>query len=169
MEMVQMTEKMLKEYRAEVSKQQKSVCPVCKKKRMDNEWTVDHQHKAKDAENGINGNGMVRGVICFMCNSTEGRILSRYKRSGLAAQISYSDFLRNLADYLDQPVTHYIHPSEKPKEPKLSKAAFKKIQKLYAIDFPKKKLLDFPKSGKASKLIKELALKYKIEKLYLKG
>lgn len=169
MELIQMTDKMLKEYRAEESKKQKSICPVCKKKRMDCEWTVDHQHKKKDDENGVNGNGMVRGVICFMCNSTEGRMLSKFKMSGLAAQISYVDYLRNLADYLDQPVTNYIHPSEKPKAPKLSKQAFNKIKKLYAADFPKKKLLEFPKSGKATKLIKQLAEDYKIDKLYLKS
>ena len=168
MELIQMNEKMLKEYRESEASKQNNICPICKKKRLDNEWTVDHQHKAKDAINGVDGNGMVRGVICFMCNSTEGRMLSKFKRSGLANQISYVEFLRNLADYLEKPTTNYIHPSEKIKERKLSKQAFNKIRKLYIKDYPRRKPIEFPKSGKPTKQIKELAEKYNIEKLNLK-
>lgn len=162
MKIEQMDSKRLVEYRESEVIALDGICPICKNKRDSSDWTVDHQHKTKSEINGVNGAGMVRGVICFKCNSTEGRMLSAYKRSGLRHEINFTDFLRNLADYLDKPTTHYIHPSEKPKEPILKKRPFNKIAKAYAIEYPKKKKLEYPKSKKATKLIKELSLRYGI-------
>jgi len=162
MEIEQMTAKGLIEYRESEAEKMDNVCPICGNKRNLNEWTVDHQHKTKAETNGVNGAGMVRGVICFKCNSTEGRFLSAFKRSGLRYDVEFTDFIRSLADYLDQPNTHYIHPSEKAKEPKLKKRPFNKIAKMYSEEYPKKKMLEYPKSGKATKIIKELSEKYKV-------
>jgi len=162
MKIEQMNAKQLVEYRESMAIGRDMICPICKNKREMKEFTVDHQHKTQSETNGVNGAGMVRGVICFKCNSTEGRFLSAYKRSGLRHEADYTDFLRTLADYLDQENTHWIHPSEKVKEPKLKKRPFNKIAKLYAIEFPKKKALEFPKSGKATKQIKELSEKYEV-------
>jgi len=162
MQIVQMTAKDLIKYRESESERMHNICPICGNKRDANEWTVDHQHKTKSETNGINGAGMVRGVICFKCNSTEGRFLSAFKRSGLRYDVEFTTFLRSLADYLEQPKTHYIHPKEKTKEPKLKKRPFNKIAKMYAEEFPKKKILEYPKSGKATKLIKELSERYNV-------
>lgn len=162
MEIEQMTQKDLIEFREHHAHKNNLICPICKKKRNLGDFVVDHQHKSKSEINGENGAGMVRGVICFMCNSTEGRMLSKFKMSGLNRNVEFVDYLRSLADYLDQPTTQFIHPSEKPKEPKLMKRPFAKIAKAYSLEFPKKKPLEYPKTGKATKLIKELSEKYDI-------
>lgn len=162
MEIVQMSQKELVEFRISEAEKLGHVCPICEIKRNKDDFVVDHQHKTKNEVNGENGAGLVRGVICFMCNSTEGRMLSKFKMSGLNRNVDFPSFLRSLADYLEQDNTHYIHPSEKEKEPKLLKRPFNKIAKLYAEEFPKKKKLEYPKSGKATKLIKELSEKYDV-------
>lgn len=162
-EIEQMEAKDLKSFRENLAHEQELVCPICEKKRLLQEFVVDHQHKTKGEKNGHNGAGMVRGVICFMCNSTEGRMLAKFKRSGLNGQIGFADYLRALADYLDTPTMNYIHPNEKIKEPKLMKRPFNKIKKLHDAKFPKRKVLEYPKSGKATKLIKELAEEFDIE------
>jgi len=157
MKIEQMKDSDLKPFRESKALEQQMVCPICEKKRLMQEFVVDHQHKTKAEKNGVNGAGMVRGVICFMCNSTEGRMLSYFKRSGLNSHVDFADYLRGLADYLDQPTTHLIHPTEKPKVKKLLKRPFNKIKKLHDAKFPKRKGLEYPKSGKPTKLIKELA------------
>jgi len=163
MEIVQLEQKDLKEFRETLANEQELVCPICKHKRDLSDFVVDHQHKTKGEKNGENGAGMVRGVICFMCNSTEGRMLSYFKRSGLNKDTSFIDYLRGLADYLDKPTTNYIHPSEKPKERRLMKRPFNKVKKIHDALYPRRKPLEYPKSGKATKLIKEIAEEYGIE------
>ena len=157
MKLVQMEQKDLKPFRESKALEQRLVCPICERERLLQEFVVDHQHKTKTERNGIDGAGMVRGVICFMCNSTEGRMLSYFKRSGLNKQVSFSDYLRGLADYLERPTTNLIHPNEKPKEKKLMKRSFNKIKKFHDAKFPKRKGLEYPKSGKIIKIIEELA------------
>lgn len=163
MEIIQMMDKELKPFREHKAKEQNHICPICVKPREPHEFVVDHQHKTKGERNGHNGAGMVRGVICFMCNATEGRMLAKFKRSGLNKDVDFVDYLRALADYLDQPTTHYIHPLEKVKEPKLMKRPFNKIKKLHDEKYPRRKKLEYPKSGKATKLIKELAEEFDID------
>lgn len=163
MEIVQLESKDLKDFREKIAKEQDLVCPICKQKRELEEFVVDHQHKTKGEKNGVNGAGMVRGVICFMCNSTEGRMLAKFKRSGLSKDITFQEYLRALADYLDTSTTNYIHPSEKPKERKLMKRPFNKIKKLHDAKYPRRKPLEYPKSGKPTKVIRELAEEFGIE------
>ena len=163
MKLIQMNEKDKKEFRDQKAREQNYICPICNQKREPSEFVVDHQHKTKAEKNGENGAGLVRGVICFMCNATEGRMLAKFKRSGLNKDISFQDYLRALADYLDQPTTNYIHPNEKPKERRLMKRPFNKIKKLHDEKYPRRKPLEYPKSGKATKLIKELSEEFGIE------
>lgn len=163
MEIIQMEAKELKQFREDLAHAQEHICPICVKKREPHEFVVDHQHKTKGEKNGHKGAGMVRGVICFMCNATEGRMLAKFKRSGLNKDVDFGDYLRALADYLDQPVTQFIHPNEKIKEPKLMKRPFNKIKKIHDELYPKRKKLEYPKSGKATKLIKELAEEHNID------
>ena len=161
-EIVQMLDTELKPFREDLAHAQGLICPICDKERELQHFVVDHQHKTKGEKNGHRGAGMIRGVICFMCNSTEGRMLAKFKRSGLNKDVNFGDYLRALADYLDTPTTHFIHPTEKVKVPKLMKRPFNKIKKIHDEQFPKRKKLEYPKSGKASKLIKELAEEYNI-------
>jgi len=163
MKIEQMEAKDLKSFRENLAQEQKLVCPICNKKRLLQEFVVDHQHKTKSEKNGENGAGLIRGVICFMCNSTEGRMLAKFKRSGLNGQITFQEYLRSLADYLDAPTTNLIHPNEKVKEKKLMKRPFNKIKKLHDAKYPRRKGLEYPKSGKATKLIKELAEEFNID------
>lgn len=153
----------LKAFREVVSSDQGFVCPICNLKREPSEFVVDHQHKTKQEKNGTNGAGLIRGVICFMCNSTEGRMLSYFKRSGLGGSISFQQYLRGLAEYLDQPNTNLIHPNEKIKERKLMKRSFNKIKKIHDEKFPNRKKLEYPKSGKVTKLVKEISEEYGVE------
>lgn len=162
-ELVQMTDVMLKEFRTTQAIGFGHICPICKVKRNPEDFVVDHQHKTKTEINGVDGAGLVRGTICFMCNSTEGRMLSKFKMSGLKRSISFQDYLRSLADYLDQPNTHYIHPREKPPAKKLGKRLFNKVNKLHSIKYPKRKALVYPKSGKLTKLFEELIKEFKID------
>ena len=163
MQMRQMEHKELKPFReAEVHKIG-HICPICKIKREKHEFVVDHQHKTKVEVNGVNGAGMIRGIICFKCNATEGKMLSRFKRSGLNGEVPFTDFLRELADYLDQDVTDIIHPTEKPKVKKLMKRPFNKLKKLHDDKYPRRKKLEYPKSCKPTKLIKDLSVEFNIE------
>lgn len=162
MELIQMNASMLKEYREIEAEKMGYVCPICKKKRNPDDFVVDHQHMTKAETLGENGAGLVRGAICFMCNSTEGRMLSKFKMSGLNRDTDFAEFLRSLADYLDKGTTHYIHPNEKPKTPKLGKRVFNKLNKLYIAKYPKRKALEYPKSGKVTKQIQFLLEEFEL-------
>jgi hypothetical protein len=89
--------------------------------------------------------------------------LAKFKRSGLNKDISFIDYLRNLVKYLEQPTTNLIHPNEKVKEKKLMKRPFNKIKKLHDQKYPRRKPLEYPKSGKPTKVIKELAEEFDID------
>jgi hypothetical protein len=154
--MIQLENKDLKPFREKLAKEQDLICPICGMKRELSEFVVDHQHKTKNEKNGENGAGMVRGVICKYCNSAEGMMLKVFKRSGLYGCISYSEFLSNLGRYLQQPPTEFIHPSEKIKPEKLGKRLFNKLKKEYSKKYPKRKPLEYPKSGKITKNIELL-------------
>lgn len=61
---------------------------------------VDHCHQT----------GVVRGVISLEANSFEGRVRSAFRRHGYKSNLSLSEVLRNLADYLDKPPLKIMHP-----------------------------------------------------------
>lgn len=69
---------------------------------------LDHDHVS----------GQVRGVLCRSCNAAEGKMKNVHIRVG-NAQVDFSMYLRNLADYLDKHKanpTGMMHPSHgKPK------------------------------------------------------
>ena len=153
----------IKELREQIHKEQNEICPICKEKIHYSKTTLDHQHKKKDEEIGHLGKGLIRGVICFTCNSAEGRILGVYTRQGLHKKdIEYTSWLRNLADYLDREKLPYVHPTEVPKEPNIKKSLYNKLKKEYLKTDRKKKFPDFPKSGKITKALKELSEEFDI-------
>src|SRR5690606_36333007 len=114
--------------------------------------TLDHYDSKKQY-----GSGLVRGVLCNTCNRITGVVENNLARNS----IDYSDaprVLRNLADYLLNSRTKYIHPSEKPKAPKLKKSSYNKLIK--AINGKQKVP---PYSGRFTKKIELLFVKYDVE------
>ena len=61
---------------------------------------VDHNHVS----------GMVRGVISMEGNTFLGRVENSFRRFGTSSELRLSEVLRNIADYLDQGDTDYLHP-----------------------------------------------------------
>lgn len=128
------------------------------------EAVIDHKHKLnKNQPIGENDAGLIRGVLDFRVNAFEGKVVNVFRRLGLHKfDISLPDLLRNLANYLETPATNLIHPSEKPKAPKINKRDFNKIANLYLEKNPKNKPLQYPKSGKLTKKLQTLVEKYNI-------
>ena len=149
----------LKKNRKRWHRQQDKTCPILKQTIPYNQTSVDHQHKRKKDPIGANGAGYIRGVIHIQANSMEGKIANAFKRYGLNKFIDLPSFLRNLADYLDNPPLLHkkiVHPSEMPKKKKLGKREFNKLRKHYFELYPNKRTLPkWPKSNKPTKQIKE--------------
>lgn len=133
--------------REQLIKEQNGICPICKNTLKNP--VVDHQHKKK-----VKGTGLIRAVICNMCNTFISRSENNAPRHGISLE-ELPNVLRNMADYLEAEHLPLIHPTEKPKEPKVSKRNFNILIKKLKLDSTyKKKLPQYPKS---SKLTKELA------------
>ena len=141
-------------------KEQNGICPILKKEVHLDKMVIDHLHKLKSEEPGIDGKGCARGSIEFRANSLEGKISNAYKRLGLDKEIDLPSLLRNLADYLEhnhlEDDVLYIHPSEVAKTPKLSKKNYNKLAKAYKASGAKSKFPDFPSSGKLTKPLEKL-------------
>jgi len=159
--LTQLKQSQLKEFRREQHKKQKGVCPLLEKKVPFEQTVVDHRHKLKAEEASLDGKGLIRGVIDFRANALEGKITNNWKRYFGADEskhpISLPEYLRNLADYLENPPLDHlklIHPKEESRE-KFKKSDYNKIKKYYFEIFPrKKKVPPYPK-GKNPKLTKK--------------
>jgi len=137
----------LKYFRQKVLEKQNYLCPLCGEEIKESDAVLDHDH----------GTGYIRQVLHRNCNSMEGMILHKFKRSGVHKLTDIFTYLKNLLDYWDNDYTRNLkHPSEKPKEPKIGKREFNKIAKYYKITYPNRKPLEYPKSKKWTKLLKEL-------------
>ena len=146
-------------------------CPVLDKSILLEKMALDHAHKKKDEEYS-DTKGVIREALDWRVNAVLGKLENSIKRTGLLYEEDFniSKFLRNAADYFesgaykDNEGNMYIHPNEVFKEPKLSKKNYNKCKKLYnAEEFvPKRKnqkkkdFPEYPKSGKPSKLLREL-------------
>jgi DNA-directed RNA polymerase subunit RPC12/RpoP len=150
--------------RLELYKKQNKICPVCGKKILFEKSVLDHQHKMlKTDELGVNGTGQIRGVLCFQCNSWEGKIFNSLRRYGLHKKnVPMSVLLRNLADYLEREKLPFIHPKEIKKKI-LSKSNYNKLKKAYTQEGNIKKFPDYPKSKKITKTLKNLFEQFKID------
>ena len=162
MVLIQLETREIKEFREKLNKVQKNICPITKKPIQIGNHVLDHQHMTKKEVLGENGAGLIRGVLDFRANSWEGKVVNSFKRYGLNKEVDLIDALRNLAEYLEQDNLPYIHPNEKPKVKKLLKRPFNKIKKMYSEKYPKRKVLEYPKSGKATKLIIELSKEFDV-------
>jgi hypothetical protein len=154
-ELTQLKASDLPELREKLIQEQNGICPICEKALKSP--VVDHQHTRK-----VKGTGLVRAVICSMCNT----FLSRSENNAPRHCISLEELpkvLRNLADYLEAEHLPFIHPTEKPKEPKVSKRNFNAlIKKIKQDSSYKKKLPEYPKSSKLTKELKMLFELYNI-------
>lgn len=143
-------------------------CPILNIEVPLEKMVLDHIHKLKNEEYSET-KGVIRTALEFRVNAFFGKMENAFKRYGLEKEYNLAEILRNAADYFDEGAYqceegfYYVHPNEVPKVKKLGKREFNKILKQYKIDFPTKKPLEYPKSGKPTKQIIELAEKYGIE------
>jgi len=158
LELKEITYAELKELRLEQWKEQWHSCPVLNQKILFKDAVFDHKHKTKAEKIGEDGKGLLRGVLHFQANVMEGKIVKLYKRYGLHKFIPLPELLRNIADYIEEPPMkpEYIHPAERQFK-KLGKRDYNKICKHYFQMYPKrKKLPEYPKSGKMSATFEKL-------------
>jgi len=174
---VQLNAKSLKELREKWAKEQDYICPILEIYSKD-EFSGDHCHSSK-RDNTFTDyeGGCLRGCINFKANSFEGKVSNAYIRMGLRDIIDLPSLLRNLANYYEENRLHtedtlYIHPSEKPKEPILTKTSYNNLKKaILEGNFTKdmKKLPKYrDKKQKLTKTLEQLFKKYNIEITYYK-
>ena len=152
--------------RAKLYQEQKGLCAILKTPIPFDKLVLDHKHKLKGQKPGPRGRGLIRGLIDFRANSLEGIYLKKFKKSGLLGEIGFTDYLRALADYVDDPPCEqiYIHKNEKIKLPIFKKTEYNRIVKYYKEAFPRsKKIPPYPPSGikKVGKKKKGQKQKYK--------
>lgn len=152
-------------------------CPVLGKAIPLDKMVLDHAHKRKD-EAYSPTKGVVREALDKRANAILGKVENALKRTGLGYEEDFDlpTFLRNAADYfekgayVDEQGNMYIHPSEVPKEPKVSKSNYNKLKKLYEqeVFVPKRKgqvkksMPKYPASKKLTIALKVLFDKYEI-------
>ncbi len=157
--------------------QNKFVCPILKMKFHTEDMVVDHAHKSNSKNlNKEEEAGLIRGVIHRQANTMEGKITNSYIRCGLHKMegITLPNFLRNLADFIEDPPMipyKYLHPTEKPKSKELKKTSVKKLIKTFRLKYPHRKLpevLKYKKIKTGRKKGKERKKKLTagLEKLY---
>ena len=162
-EYIQLKSKDIPKYRDMIIKEQNGLCAICKEelKKDGSGVSLDHQHKTKREIVGVNGAGLIRGVLCRNCNVFEGKIWNNSKRFGKFETLP--QFLRNVADYLEKDNYPYIHPSESPPTIKVSKRQYNKLAKAYANQSKlTAKLPPFPKKRKPSKKLLGLFKRFEI-------
>ena len=132
----------LKKFRKEQYYKQGGICPILKKWIPFEDSVVDHLHGRKCDEAGKDNAHMVRGIVHNGANAAEGTILSIFKRRGLEKQITLPEYLRNLADYIENPPlfgSGYVHPAGKPKIKTIGKRDFNRIIKHWNEIYPRRK------------------------------
>lgn len=167
--LIQLKPKDIPRIREKQWKKQGKKCAILKKEIKLKEAVLDHKHKKKKEKVGIGGKGLLRGVLHNQCNSLEGIILKKYKKQGVHNLIDLPSYLRNLADYLENPPMKpiYIHPNERPKPKKLGKRDYNRIKKYYFKIKPKaRKIPQYPKSGRLTK--KWIKLLDQVNKIHFK-
>lgn len=160
---IQLKTKDIPKYRDKIIKEQKGLCAICKKvlPKTGGGVSLDHQHKRKSDEIGLNGGGLIRGVLCRDCNVFEGKIWNNSKRYGKFKTLP--QFLRNLADYLEKDNYPYIHPKEAPPIKKVSKRQYNKLVKAYGQQNKlTAKLPVFPEKRKPSQKLLKLFERFDI-------
>ncbi len=156
--MYQLNQKDIKAYREEILEKQDGICPVLQVKIEEGFATLDHAHEDSLYSETIEG--QIRGVLNKYCNSLEGSMRARFKRSGVSGIITFEEFLLNLYTYLMEHRHPLLHPSNKPRTRKLQKRSYqelkREIQEVNHYLNKPLKMPDYPKSGRMTKKLKEL-------------
>lgn len=132
----------LRDFRKQQWDNQDGICPILKQHVPFEDTVVDHQHANKGSTAGVNNAYMVRGIIQNGANAAEGKMYNTYKRMGLSKMITFPTFLRNLADYVENPPLYgsgYVHPEGKPKRKTIGKREFNRVIKYWSVMYPKRK------------------------------
>ena len=134
-------------------------CAICGKELTLENSVLDHQHKQRKSDkNGVNGDGLVRGVICQEDNLSEGKIWNATGRfQGARTPQDRIDWLRKLIQYYEAGTYPFIHPTEKVPEKSISKRQYNKLKKVCP------KVPEYPKSTHLTKRLKELFEKFNID------
>lgn len=128
-------------------------CPLCGKDLTISD-ALDHQHMTSKEIPGENGAGLIRGLLCSNCNVFLGKIENNHKRYCVKDLIQW---LRNCANYLEQPNLPYLHPKESFRlKEKISKSDYNKIVKCLKQNGKNKKIPKYPKNGYITKELKNL-------------
>lgn len=161
-ELVQLKASEVATFRDQILEEQNGCCAWCEQPITEETGiSLDHQHKRKADPCGPDGAGLIRGVLCRSCNVLEGKIwnnMARYKQpQNVKERI---ELLLSLVDYYGKGTYNVIHPSEKAKEPTVSKRNYNRLKKVYD---GKKKFPEYPKSGKLTVGLQALFEQYGIE------
>lgn len=157
----------LRNFRKEQYDKQNGVCPILKQWVPFEDTVVDHQHANKGSVAGVDNAYMVRGIIQNGCNAAEGKMYSTYKRMGLRKLISFPEFLRNLADYIDSPPlfgSEVVHPEGKPKMLTFGKREFNRLIKYWPMMYPKRKAPVWKDKGRNGKTTGKMNLTKNFDK-----
>lgn len=148
--------------REEILEKQGGLCAWCGDEITEETgYSLDHQHKTSKEELGVDGAGLVRGVLCRACNVLEGKIWNNMTRFRQPEDVyDRIEILKALVGYYECGTYDIIHHTEKPKEPTVSKRNYNKLKKLYE---GKKKFPEYPKSGKLTLGLRVLFEEYGIE------
>lgn len=170
-EYIQMKQSDILEFKKKKYKELNGICPVLGIKLPLEQFVVDHAHGKSNKEIGEDGSSLVRGILDRRVNSWEGKICNGFIRYGLHKEdIGIYNALRNLADYLEFSKTNFIHPSEKPKERKVTKKCYnilvKKIKLSNLSSKKKEKIPTYPKSGKLTVALEKLFEKHGVQVQY---
>ena len=157
----QMKPSELKETREKLLEEQNYICPLCNTEILLEDAALDHCHSS----------GLVRGVLHKMCNSAEGTIRSKFRRSGVSRYTTLEEYLYNLSMYLSKDHHPILHPAAAPRPLLLKKSSYNKLKKEINIinsyrKIQKKKPFKVPEYPKSKKLTKLLAELYEIAKIY---
>lgn len=142
MEYKEITSSELGVVRAILLEQQGSKCAICQVTLDPKDPTnchVDHQHLFKSEELGVNGAGLIRGVLCRDCNALEGKIwnaIHRFQKTDLEDPVgSRSAWVSNLLAYWNSNHSRQeriLHPKERRIE-RLQKSEYNRLIKVYKL------------------------------------
>ncbi len=162
MKLKQLKYKDIAPLREKLLKEQFNKCDICGCEIDEKSGSsLDHQHKLKSEPCGKDGGGLVRGVLCRNCNVWEGKIWNGTRRYRQPKNVQDRiEMLKELINYYEKGTLDLIHPTEKPKAPKVSKRNYNKLIKLYN---GRRKPPEYPKSGKLTIGLRALFEEYGIE------
>ena len=159
---VQLKSSDIEKIRNKLCAEQNNICPICQN--IINRPVLDHHHIKR-----IKGTGLVRGVLCNSCNVFLAKIENNCVRYAIGSD-RLPEVLRAIAEYLEKEHTCLIHPSEKPKEPKLKKSSYNQLHKEWRKDwrYSKKRFPEYPKSGKLTKQLAFFFSLYQVQPEFYK-